>query len=70
MGSKAKPPAEPGSLNILVDVLVVDGVLDNFLGAEGDVSGGVEVGGPFMESTFAGSPGVNFCDLGKDNRVR
>ena len=44
---------------------MVDWVLDYFLGAEGDVSGRVEVGRPFVESAFAGSPSVNFGNLGK-----
>ena len=51
-----------------MDVLLVNGVLYNFLGAEGDISGWIEVSRSFMDSSFAGSPSINFGNLSeRDN---
>ena len=42
-----------------MNVLVSDGILDDLPGAEGDVPGGVEVGGSLMEGALPGSPLLN-----------
>ena len=42
-----------------MDVLLSDGFLNHFLGAEGHVSRGVEVGGALMEGALSTSPGIN-----------
>ena len=53
-----------------MNVLLVNGVFNDFLGAEGDVSGRVEVGGPFVNSSFASSPSIDFGDLSKKGNLR
>ena len=47
-----------------MDVFLVDGVFDDFPGAEGDVSGGVEIGGSVVDGSLSCSPLFNFGDLG------
>ena len=61
--SEAKSAAESGSFNIVVDVFLVNGVFDNFSGAERNVSGWVEVSRSVVKGSFSGSPAFNFSDL-------
>ena len=51
------------SFDVFVDVLLVDGLLDDFPGAEGDVSDGVEIGGLWLEGSESGSGGLNLSQL-------
>ena len=62
-GSESESSAESGSFNIVVNVFVGDGVLDDLPGAEGDVSGGVEIGGSLVKGALSGSPLLNLGNL-------
>ena len=43
-----------------MDVLLVDGLLNNFPGAERDVSGGVEIGRSLGEGSVDAFPSLDF----------
>lgn len=61
--SKSESPTQSGSFNILVDMVLVNGVFDYLLDTEGHISAGVEIGGSLSEGTFSGSPCFNFTGL-------
>ena len=61
--SEAEFSAEARSLNVVIDVLMGNWVLDDFLDAEGSIAGGVKVPGPTVEGSLLSSPLVDFVDL-------
>ena len=52
-----------------MDVLLVDCFFNDFPGAEGDVSGGVEVSGFLLEGAESGSGGFDLSELNIMERV-
>lgn len=61
--SETQSSAESRSLNIFVDVFIVDGFFDNFSGAEGNVSWRVEVCGSLVKGSVDSSPSLDFWQL-------
>ena len=61
--SESESPAEAGPLNIIMDLFMSDGFLDNLLDAEGGIARGVEVSGLWVESTLSVSPVFELMDL-------
>ena len=61
--SESESSWESWSFNVLVDVLLVDWLLNDFPSAEGNVAGGVEVSGLWLEGSESGSGGLNLSQL-------
>ena len=65
MVSETESATEAGAFNVVVDVFVGNGFLDDFLDAEGGVARGVEVLGRVVESAFPGPPAFEFANLNR-----
>ncbi len=61
--SEPQPSAEPGPLNVLMDMFSGDRLLDYLPDAEGGIARGVEVAGRGVECTLFGAPGLDFLNL-------
>lgn len=61
--SETESSAESGPLNVIVDMLLGHGLLNNFFHWEGSVSGGVEIGGSGMKGSLLSAPLLDFSQL-------
>ncbi len=61
--SESQSSGQSGSLDILVDVLLIDWFLNDFPSAEGHVSWGVKVDWFLLQGTESGSVGFNLSQL-------
>ena len=63
--SESKSFAQAWFFNIIVDVFGIDRVFNNFLDAEGGISGRIKISRLFMEDTLSIFPPVEFINLNK-----
>lgn len=61
--SETESSAESGPFNVIIDMFLGYGLLDDFFYWEGGVSGGVKISGSGVEGSSFSAPLLNFSQL-------